>query len=54
MNYAEQVSAAVSSRLGWPLDEARNVVGDTAEYEAEGLTTDEAADAVIDAICVSA
>ena len=52
--YAEQVASGVAAKLGWPLDEARNVTGDTAEYEAEGLSVAEAIDATIDAIHASA
>jgi len=48
--YQDQVVAAVAARLGWSAQDARNAVGDTTEYEAEGLPVEDAADAVIDGI----
>jgi hypothetical protein len=54
MSYSEQVADDLASRLGWTQEEARNVVGDVSEYEAEGLTITEAARTVIDALTASA
>jgi len=53
-NFAHQVAADVAQSLGWSLQEAINITGDTAEYEAEGLTVQEAVWATLDAIQASA
>lgn len=52
--FAEQVAIGVSARLGWSVEETRNVIGDTSEYEAEGLAVAEAISVTVDAIRASA
>lgn len=54
VTYAARVAIGVSEALGWTLEEAINVVGDTAEYEADGLTVSEAISATLDAISAAA
>lgn len=50
----EQVVECLATTLGWSLEEASNVTGDTTEYEDDGLSVTEAADTIIDAMRASA
>ncbi len=53
-SYTEKVAEIIKGKMACEhFSEALNIVGDTSEYETEGLTPEEAAEAICDAAASS-
>lgn len=53
MDYVTEAATALARKTGWSVGDAQRALGDTSEYEAEGLTPEEAADAALDGLISS-